>query len=224
LKFVYADYDLSVEFEENKVNVLVIESPTVYSKLINDLIMQTNGDLGGFVLSEAESILKIDKEIEFIFNPFTVDLNNRKILNKLYQELNSIGNEELIEETYQVHGKIIDYLDVLSNKVPYNLKFNLEMDIPSLLKAYSLEIDESGESLLNKLVDYIRAMHQICRISIFIFLNIKQYLTDMEIQQLYEFVFYEKVNILLLESKFDKQLSNECVIILDKDLCQIFVN
>ena len=43
-----------------------------------------------------------------------------------------------------------------------------------------VKVDDHPESLLEKLESYVKAMHQICKIPVFIFVNLKQYLTEEE--------------------------------------------
>ena len=88
MKLLHTEYDLNITFKENQIHILSIENPKVYSRILNDLWSQSHGGEGDFVLSEGEKIKNIGKEIECIFNPFALDCNDKKIIGKLYQELN----------------------------------------------------------------------------------------------------------------------------------------
>lgn len=54
-----------------------------------------------------------------------------------------------------------------------------------------------------------------------VFIGLKQYLTTDELKQLYEFVYYEKINLIIIESFHSPHIHGEKCWLLDKDLCII---
>ena len=52
-------------------------------------------------------------------------------------------------------------------------------------------------------------------------LNLKQFLTEKQVGQLYEFCFYEKIHLINLEGQKNYTLKQEKCVIMDKDLCVI---
>jgi CRISPR type II-A-associated protein Csn2 len=85
-------------------------------------------------------------------------------------------------------------------------------------------IETSWETLLEQLIGYMQVMRQIYHIRIFTIMNLKQYFDETEIQGLYEFTFYEKIYLLVLESKYTECSKNEKCLIMDRDLCIIEAN
>ena len=79
------DMGIDIFFEENKVNVLVIENPIVYTKFLENLMSQTEN--GFILLSEGEKRLQIHKCTSIIHSPLCIDLNNKKIANKKVKTL-----------------------------------------------------------------------------------------------------------------------------------------
>lgn len=69
-KLVYGKYDISMKLEENYVNELIVENPAVLAEMVQELTAQTEGAEGGFILSEDEKILSIEKNLVFIKDPF----------------------------------------------------------------------------------------------------------------------------------------------------------
>ena len=96
MRFVYPAYQLEVFLHENQITVLSIENPTAYSAMLHDMWNQAQGNIGGFILSDGDKIRSISKEMECIFNPFSLDCNDKKITNKLYQELKENADTYLI--------------------------------------------------------------------------------------------------------------------------------
>lgn len=82
MKLVYTQLEQQLVFQENKVNVLVIEQKELFRRMIQELDKQISGEEGGFVLSDNNKTMKIDKEICLILNPFAMVLKYKSTLQK----------------------------------------------------------------------------------------------------------------------------------------------
>ena len=93
-------YNLELRLIENAITVLSVEAPSAYQKIMHDFWQQYNGNEGSFILSENGKELKIQKNVECIYNPFSVNLNDKKILTKRYvlylYELTKLSNAQSI--------------------------------------------------------------------------------------------------------------------------------
>lgn len=221
MKIANAKYQLEIEFVENTTNVLVIENPTVMEEIVHELQQQSDGEEGNFVLSEKNKIFKMEKELMLIINPFSLDFNDKKIINKLYLELLQYGNE-LLNKKEEINQLSVKLLDEIIDKSQYNnISFDLEIEWKEFFKLYGLKIDESYETLLEKLIEYIKILSDLCGIHLVCFVNIKNYLQDKEVNELYEIAYYKKVDLLLIESSDTRNLDNEHTFIIDRDRCLI---
>ena len=91
---------------ENQVNVLVIEKPSVMAKMVQDMYLQYNGKEGGFLLSHEAKIMSIEKNMELVLEPFSINCNNKKVINKLYQELTTLAKENLIKQGMELNFQV----------------------------------------------------------------------------------------------------------------------
>ena len=221
MRLVNVEYGIRLDLLENITQVLYVESSVAFRKITEALWNQEEGRDGSWMLSEDDKTLSIMKKLNIILNPFSIDCNNRKIINCIYSQLSSMATEESMAETAELNGKIISYLESLLQKLSYNLIMKLELDLPSLLKIYDVKVNQEEVELLERLINYINAMHSICGYCIFVFVGIKQYLSEDELRKLYEYAFYNKIYLVLIESLYREALQNEKTIILDKDLCFI---
>lgn len=223
MRLVSGEYGIDIEIRENMVNVLVIEAPNVFSRVIEELMCQIEGEPGTFILSEQDAIKTISKEADMIVNPFRVDCNEKRIQQKLFQELSDIMNEELVEQTVYLQGRIISYLEELLQKVPYPLDFDVEGSMPGLLKMCHVAFDNRIDTLVENIINYIKVLRKFCAIKVIFLVNLKLYLTQDELVELYKYAFYEKMSLILLENSDKGKLENESICILDKDMCIINV-
>lgn len=221
MKLIYTEYNLEIELYENQVIVLSVENSESYSKLLRDMWGQTQGKEGKWVLLDKEKKLKLSKELECIFNPFSLNCNDRRILTKLYLEIKQQSDIFFQEETMLLNTDINQFLDKLLLQMPYALKYSSDLELSDLLKIYNVEIEYGEETILEQIVEYLRVMKKICRVNNYVFVGLKQYLTVSELEKLYEYVFYEKINLIIIESIHIPLIDGEKGWIIDKDLCII---
>lgn len=221
MKFTYSEYGIELEVAENQVNVLVAESPQFFAHLIQVFYEEKQSSTGRLVLSEKDKILSLSKTMEIIVNPFCVDPNERRIMQKLYQELCAETQEDFFIKTGELHSCIVSYLEELSVSVPYHVTFDIEENVPNLLKAYNVRLETDGVSLLERLVEYLKLLHQLCKIQVVIFVNLKTYFSQDELEELYKFAFYEKLFFVLIENTEKPKLKEEKICIIDTDGCII---
>lgn len=222
MKLVYTELEQQLIFQENRVNVLVIEHKELFRRMIQELAKQIDGVEGRFVLSDNDKILKIDKDVCLVVNPFALEINSRKALTGLYNELGKLGmNEENYLNTCRVKGQIAEYIYGLLNQVDYALKFQDDFNLQSLFKALEVEFESGEENFLEGLVYFMDVCSKFQKVKIFAFVNLKTYLTNDELKKIYKEAFYRKIQLLLLENSVEQELAEEAVCIVDDDLCVV---
>lgn len=224
MKLTHPFLEKPIVFEENKVNVLVIENQRTFTELISELFEQMSGTEGRFILSHDLKRLDLKKEVEIIIDLFTLDFNQKKIIAKLYTQLKemAIGCDYYLDSTHLL-GEIIQYLEKIFQTTQYPLVYLQEMDITAIFKVAEVKLETSYINLIEKVLDYLAIVEEFCCISFFIFVNLKCYLSDEEVEQVYNYVSYKKLHILLLENTMrEKRFEMEKIHIIDADLCEIF--
>lgn len=220
MKLVYYEYGIKIQFRENKIQTLVLEHPRVFRQFVQDLHAQAQGNEGTIILSEQDEI-NIHKEVELIMSPLDININNKRIISQLYDELLSISNE-FIEEKFQMNSKIINYLDTLIWKSSYeNLKINLMPKWENLFKLYEIQIDIETTTLFEKLIEYLKVCSSILKTKLYIFVNLNQYFEESEILEFIEWIKRLKINVLLIESVEPLYNADNDVYIIDRDYCLI---
>lgn len=79
MKLVHSELGIKIVIVENRANVLVVENPMIFRKIIEDVLNQINGFDGELVLSTDDKLLALSKNIELVIDPFNIDLNSKKI-------------------------------------------------------------------------------------------------------------------------------------------------
>lgn len=222
MRLVERELGIEIELKENIVSVIVVEEVNLRLSMIDELYSQIMGKDGNWLLTENEKDYELGKKVEIILEPFSLDLNNRKVKTKLYQDIKNIAQDYSFSQGLELHSHICNYLENLLERIPYPVKYEEEWNILELLKAYGVELDEECDSICDKIFNYIKLINHVCGISIFITVNIKQYLTEEQILELYKIAMYNKIQLVLIEfNMINGKLDCEEIYILDKDRCII---
>ena len=220
MKLVYARYGLQIDMKENRVDTLVIENPFAMVELVSQLWEQSNGGEGDFILS-FDKTLKIEKNMEVILNPFSLDFNNRKITSALYGVLEETANSYVLEKA-EINSSCIQVLEqILLSQSYMGIEYELDFAWNELFKLYGVKITKDYSSLLEKLIEYIKIMATLCGVRVICLVNIKCYLNSEELLELIRNVHYNKIQLVLVESQEAEKIADENIYIIDKDNCLI---
>lgn len=222
MKLVERKFGLEIELKENITSVIVVEKLELRLSIIESLYSEIMGKEGNWLLVENEMNYELTKKMEIILEPFSLELNNKKVKTKLYQDIKAISQDVFYMQGIEVHSHICNYLENLLERVPYPVKYNEEWNVTEILKVYSVELEEECDNMCEKLFNYIKLVNHVCGIDIFVIVNIKQYLTENQIIELYKLAMYSKIQLILIEfNMYSTKVDCEEIYILDKDGCII---
>lgn len=220
MRFFYEKYNIDWAIENFGITQICIENPEVLSDFSNNLWQQNQGLQGEIFLSSEDKMISLSKDVAVVFNPFDIDINDKKIIARLYQNLKQYSDVDFLSETLAINSSIVSLLENITSKEPYPINFDLELDMLQLFKLYAVRFDVECESLIENVCNYIKLMHQVLGTQVFVFEFLKNYLTDEERKRFSEMVAYEQVIVILIEHSSGKFNNEKCWII-DYDKCII---
>lgn len=216
----YLDLIDPILIDENTVNVLVIENKQLFRNVINDLALAVAGNDSRWVLSEAGKVLSLNKAVSFIPNPLQIDLNEKKLLEGLYSELSNIMVEDThFVETANIISMLNAYVDRALNEIEYPFLGAADMTVQSLFKLANVRFESYSNDDLDRLANYVQLCSRFKKSRLAVFINLKTYFSDEELELLYKDMQYKKLPVLLLENRESKLLENESLTIIDNDIC-----
>lgn len=144
--------------------------------------------------------MKMNKELYMIFDLFNIDYDNKKVVTKLYEIIaERIKNSEeyMIED---LSLKMRNYLIQEINELPFEFIMKDEIDTIDLLKAFNLKIDEANyTTILERLELVIDLITTLKLATVLILPNLKMYLKEEDLLELYKYSLYNNVKLLLIE-------------------------
>ena len=190
------------------------------SKLVLDLIAQCNNLDGGFTLWDNDGITPLYKSADIVVDPFSADINRRDVLTQLYAIMKS---DALGEDMYIHTNELLSEIEKGFRKIINRQDPNIESDSPDVLGLFKIMNVrfEVSDSLLMRMCDYMDICREYLKTKLFIFVNLKSFLSESEVSQLYKHSSYRKHVILLIENKQSKTMDLENIRVIDESLCEI---
>lgn len=215
--------DNCIEFQE-KINVIEIENKKYLERLINDLYIISLGEIIEDIkfFKDSEEI-KMSNKINIIINYFEIDFNAKKYTTILNKKINSEVSEKVKDDINTQYKKIINLITPELNKNNLSLNINSEYDFAEILKLLKIKIN-TPKKILHKLYTLIDIEDEFKTSELIVFINLKQFLTNEEIEELYKYSLYKNINILLIETQSSKTVNDfENKLIIDEKLVEYMI-
>lgn len=215
-------FENEIIFTDKNINILEIKDTKCFTHII-DILNQKISEINEiendeiFLLDENEEELKIEKEMYLIFDLFNIDYNNRKILNKIYDIINkNIKNTQELD-IYEIVFELRNYLIQEINELPFEFVMKSDISIPGVLKLFDLKIDKKNYTNILERVEILIDLLSLLNIArILVIPNLKMYLSDEELIELYKYSLYNNIKLLIIERDCKNKLQYEEILRIDE--------
>ena len=224
MKIINKNWQRKIEIEDNIIYTLVFENKKYYRENIIELINQHKGNEGSYILSNDNKEISFDKNSYIITDIFNIDINNKKVLSKIYSSL----LKEIVDDISS-YNELSTNIKAYFEKLIFNSSLEIEqgedIDMSSLLKLGDFKIHVEQDNILEKFVKFLKVLIDLCGCKIIFVVGLHNVFTQDEIIEIYKEVCLNKINIINIEYRQFNNLSNEnyreIVYIFDKDNCEI---
>lgn len=219
----YPIFETPIIFEEDEVSILVIENQKAFSEFVRAIFFKAQGaDEPAVTLFKNLDEVKFDKLADVVTDIINIDCNNKKAISRLYNKLNEVAfQEDNYTLTLDIMSKISEYLLIITQSLPCGVDFDENVELSTLFKSVALKVSTDNKSVLERVCDYVEIMNEFCGTELFVFVGLKAFLMEEELVELYKFILYKKVNVLLVENVIRDKIENESIKIIDNDLCEV---
>lgn len=224
MKIINKNWQRKIEIEDNIIYTLVFENKKYYRENIIELINQHKDNEGSFILSNDNKEISFDKNSYIITDIFNIDINNKKVLSKIYSSL----LKEIVEDISS-YNELSTNIRVYFEKLIFNSSLEIdqgeEIDMSSLLKLGDFRVHVENDDILEKFLKFLKVLIELCGCKIIFVVGLHNVFTNAEIIKIYKEVCLNKINIINIEYQQFNNLSTknyrEIVYIFDKDNCEI---
>lgn len=203
-------FENKIIFKSEKINVLEIYDKKLFANFIGYINEQCNGEGeedNRIVLMNDSKRQKIGKNIFLLTDLFNIDFNSKKILNKIYAVIEQNIKNRQDDEINKIILSLRKYLIDEINEIPFEFNMNSDIDVQDLLKIFNVKIDTSCYiSIVEKIEFIIDIISNFKIVEILVIPNLKTYLNEYELLEIYKYSIYNNVNLLLVENVLENKL------------------
>ena len=207
-----------IKLKDNNVLTIEIENKKYFYRLVNDLNSLSNSEIVEEITFYNDEDKEINGKVKIFVNYFDFEFNSKKYSNDINKYIINEMNESDKNNLIKSYNKLIDVFLKILNKSDLSLQILEDITIENIVKNLKLSIS-SKNSLLDNLLLLIELENVLKSFNTLIFINLKQYLTNQELIELYKYSIYNKTNIILIDSQcYGCTLDYENKLIIDSNL------
>ena len=221
MKLVCYNVSQVIEIKQGYISEIVIENQNVFRNTIKDLSQLEAGEIGQSILSINNKPVEFSKNAVLITEFAPLQFNKKTLITKIVQRMEKLSIEpENYIHTMELMSSLEKMLFELSLELPCELTFE-KLNFANVIKSVGIDIAESEKDDVEKILDYMSLVRELDREKLFIFVNMRSYYTDEQMNTFLRTLLGHDYRVVLIESVAREKLSDTKRIILDKDLCEI---
>ncbi len=195
MKFRVSFIENLIEISNEYIRCIEIENKDYFYRFIY-LLNNYNED----ILNEDELLLMDKIDFKLVTDYFNLNINDKKILNAINKYIKENINEENYNKLLKDYQKLYKSFALSLNDIDIPLEINEDINIENIIKLMNPKI-KVEKNLLKNIFTLIDIFKELNIYNLLILVNIKQYLTIDELQELYKYAIYNKLSILLIDNK-----------------------
>lgn len=201
MKLIFENADFVFEFDENKPVSIDVNSQKLFSRLSASLVFDSD------IVPEKFIFLQDKKEISFVknsicvLNPLELPFRNATLLNSLYKKIDSQIRQDgqCLLELQELHNKLRSFYSEITIDYFADYSFDVELDIKKYLKSFGYSnYFDLDSSLLDNIEKFLEFCADVCPEKVIFFINLKNFLTEIEYFNLCKYIFYLKIPVISL--------------------------
>lgn len=184
---------------DDKCYSIQIENKKLYQSILSEC-MNEDDEKQLILIDNKENCCEIEKHILFISDPYNEEVNNKKILTKIYEMISKSINEN-IELTTKIDTNLYKIREIIineANELPIEFEALDDIKTTDILNLFKLKIDTKSYITI---VDRINLMIEIMSITksdlILCFFNLKSILEKEQILEIEKYALYHNIKLLV---------------------------
>lgn len=203
---------------DNKCFSIQIENKKLYQSILSECINETE-EKQLILIDDKDNCCEIEKNILFISDPYNEEINNKKILTKIYEMISKSINEN-IELTTEMDKNLYKIREIMineANEFPIEFEALDDIKISDILSLFRLKIDtKSYITIIDRINLIIEIMSIINYNLIICFFNLKSILEKEQIIEIEKYALYHDIKLLLIDVNLYDNIENEITLKINK--------
>lgn len=216
-----------IDFDKGLIPVVHISNPKYFRKVVSNMKLLSEGQevKENIVLVDDGKIVDFHKDAYICLDFYSFDPNQKKILNSLYQyiERNYSFEAEHLHDFNMLMNSTINNLQHIIEDIPFELEFRETPGISDFIKMIGLKVyDFKSNNIIDRILLLLNVIAFTKTLKIVVFVNLKMFLTEQEIIEVYKCSLYNELTILLIEYGEPKEKGGkELILWIDEDYAEV---
>lgn len=199
--------DLGFEINLDRPNILTVENPELFSKMVLDLENQSKGKSGDFFLFNGTDEKRISKNFFVFHSPIEIERYDRSIMKAVLSQLKADVLEENWEYFKNVESLLFEFIRESVDKSQLYVEWNEELIPEDLFKTLGLQLEDVSnldipERTLSRLLNVQKHLKPDCIILV-------QFQSFFNLEDWSQLIYESNLNgipLLLLEHHWSEKL------------------
>ena len=215
-----------IVINSGKTSTLEIHNRKLFERICRSL-MSLDGEqaIEPFsVTADGGKIVSAKNALLVVPTPLELPWGDKGLLGALFQKMAELVHEtpETGDSLYEHHHAASRLLEEVALKMESDYAFAVEWDIQKFLKAFGFGVDRDPEdSIFDNCIKLLSLAEDMGFKKTLVFINLKLFLTDSELETLLERIFISNLQVLLVEAVPDfSPREHESKLVVDLDLLE----
>lgn len=210
MRISFSGFEEPLSIECGKVSVLEVVDCALFARLCQAL----HSELGENALepyaiwNDEGKRVRPDKVFVCAFNPFDLPWNDKALLKAVIERIEDmfVEDDQTRQTVESTARSLSECLEGLGLAFQSDYVFDTEWNIKDHLRAFDFTVDvDSDDTLFDSLMKFLKLAEDALFDGALCFVNLKTFLSEGELKDVYEQVFFSKLRVLLLENVCDSQ-------------------
>lgn len=208
MKLVFSGLETPIDLAPGYASTLQIANETLFARIVRSLASSAGSlALEPYTLWDDGVELRPSTSLMVVQNPLQLPWDDRSLMGEVVKRIERefLEDEDLRRGIEAMDSALSAKLLDLGFGMNSDYGFGLEWELKRYLKFRGFGVDmQDSKPLLDNLLNFLSlALDAGCKQAI-AFVNLKTFLTQNDLKALFDYVFYSKLTVLLIENKADE--------------------
>lgn len=208
MKLVFSGLETPIDLAPGYASTLQIANETLFARIVRSLASSAGSlALEPYTLWDDGVELRPSTSLMVVQNPLQLPWGDRSLMGEVVKRIERefLEDEDLRRGIEAMDSALSAKLLDLGFGMNSDYGFGLEWELKRYLKFRGFGVDmQDSKPLLDNLLNFLSlALDADCKQAI-AFVNLKTFLTQNDLKALFDYVFYSKLTVLLIENKADE--------------------
>lgn len=220
MKMLLNNYENDIIFDNTYINTLEILNKKAFYQFLKDINNLNNQD--NILFFDNNEQINMDNKIFIIYNFINFDFNTKKITASILNIINNNMDEKDKDKINNLYNKLKDIYTHLLDNIDLNLEIQDEFKIEDISKLMKPKINTKN-NLLENILLLMDIESELNLDKLVVFVNLKSYLENEELIELYKYSLYKDIKILLVDNHNYSTNNIEKKLQIDEDLIEFMI-